>query len=489
MPDERYRRRSSTARAGASTTLIAFLSAGIGFVFQAVIAARLGVDAFADAFQLTWAIVTFGTVTLFSLVLSLLVPRVQVDEGGVVSLGDAALPASLGLALSLIQVFVGLALGPTPLGIMLLWASPCSLLAGLTAMPQAVAYIQHRFALAAMGAVGNGLGLLIATLLLPSPSAMSLGLALTIGYVVQLATATVPFLWERPTFVSARSIPWLTFLGVSAYTLLAKFQPLMERLLTTSLVVGATAVLGFGQKTAQGILLVASFGLALTATAALSRHVNTKDFRAAGAMMSRTLAATTWLSVATCAAAMPLAWPATVLLFYRGEFTFGDARDVSDSTLLLLPWVLAGAVTGVFTSYLYIQRSYVRVIGAAFVGIVVTLVTTVLVAASTPMFAVAIGSSAGAVASLIWAVLLVKRSPIATELMNASRTYAAVFVSAVSIGGVALVSYVLCRLYFGDVSTETTVVPLVVIALTLLASLVSSRFRVSAKELIGAQLH
>ncbi len=203
--------------------------------------------------------------------------------------------------------------------------------------------------------------------------------------------------------------------------------------------------------------------------------------------MSRTLAATTWLSAAACSAALALAWPATLVLFYRGEFTLDDARNVTDSIVLLLPWVFAGAVTGVFTSYLYIQRSYVRVIGAAAIGIAVTLIFTALAAQVTPVFAVVVGSSAGAVASMAWAAVLVLRSPIAPQLRAASRAYIPIYLSAVLQVVLGLFTYVVCRIVFGPTHVATVLIPLSTIAALVVLSVMWRPFRARARELLSAR--
>lgn len=462
----------------------------VGFAFQAVIAAALGVGSLSDDFQLAWAIVTFGTVTILTMVANLLVPRLHLGTTDRVAAGDAWLVPVAGLAFSLAQAGIGIALWRSPdLSLMLLTSAPASFLAGLAAVPQAVAYVQKRFVLAAVGPVANGVGLLSWCFLWRDDlGPAQLGIGLSVGYFVQAVVVSVPLLWNRPEFVRVRSMSTRAFIGVTAFTLLSKFQPVVERLLSVAIAEGAATALGFGQKVAQGLLLVASFGLALTATATLTHHLRSKDYQRLAHVLSRTLAGTVLLAGVTVAFALPLSYPVTAILFERGNFTSEDTAYVANVIVLQLPWVFAGAVSGVFTSYLYVERSYVRVIGASLIGIISTLGVTLALAQAVPAYAVALASSLASVFTLLWLANLVRTSPVASHLANEIKQMRLMLISTMVLMAVAGVSYGLCRLSFGVESLATTVITTAIAAMATLSLVAVPRLRRSLGDTLGAKI-
>lgn len=441
-------RKASSAKAGTITTSIAFANMAVGFLFQALIAASLGVGTSSDAFQLAWTVVTFGSVTIFSMVWTFLVPKMQLPTPNEVAILNAIFPIAVGLALAVAQVLLAFILDDGEVSTILLWSSPCIFLAGLSAAPQAIAYIQSRFALAAVGPVANGLALLGATAFwYDDLTPEKLGMALALGYVAQFFAVTVPLVWERPRLVKRSTISVWAILGITGFTLLAKFQPVVERILSSLIAEGATSALGYGQKVAQGLLTVAAFGLALTAMASLARHINAQRLEEAAGILSRTLSATVLLAAFIVSSALPLAWIATVILFLRGNFVASDAQYVADIIALQLPWVFAGAVAGVMTGYLYAQSSYLRVVGVAMVGIAGTIGVTLALAPSLPLYAVAIASSSGALLSLLWVLRLVATSPISKPLTANLKRFKLVFYFSSSLMCISTISYLISRVF------------------------------------------
>ncbi|WP_262346233.1 lipid II flippase MurJ [Microbacterium testaceum] len=419
----------------------------LGFVFQGVIAASLGITAESDAFQLAWTIVTFGTVTIFTMVTNFMVPRMHTDTAGEVAFADWWKMPSFGLLLSLAQVCIAIAVGlESDTGVILLASSPSSLLAGFGAIPRAVAYIQGRIALASLGPVINGLVMMTLGLMWGGDlSPLRLGLILTFAYLAQAALVAVPLLGSLPRLAPSASSSLIAFVGVSSFTLLSKFQPVVERLLSVAVAEGAATALGFGQRLAQGILLVASFGLALTATAALTRHLRANDLDKLSVTLGRTIGGSVLLGSLTVGLALPLALPVTTLLLERGAFSREDTRYVVTVLVLLLPWVLGSSMTGVLTQYLYVERSYKRVAIASVVGIASTITFTCVFAFITPEFAVAIGSSVASWATFLYVAHLVRLSPVFPMLRKQLAVIYTLALVGLTIMLTAVVTYVATR--------------------------------------------
>ena len=239
-----------------------------------------------------------------------------------------------------------------------------------------------------------------------------MGLALTIGYVFQFSVVTFLSMRKSGPYSTRSEIPVRLFLFLLAFTLLSKFQPLLERILSVTGPVGATATLGFGQKIAQGLLLFAAFGLALTANATLARRIRGGQLDGAAELLAKTIVTTVLFSSAVVMMILPVQRLLIEILFVRGQFSSSDAQAVSDVLVCQIPWVLACAVTGSLTSYLYIERSYARVAVAALVGLAVTFLASYLLQPVIPLTAVPIASSAGASMTLGWVFYLVVKSPV-----------------------------------------------------------------------------
>ncbi|MBT8159262.1 MULTISPECIES: lipid II flippase MurJ [Arthrobacter] len=384
----------------------------MGFVFQSAIAATLGLSGASDNFQLAWSIVTFGTIIFFTLVPILLVPRMENPETREVSIGDWPKFAILGALLTIAQL-VAAELSSPQLGDILRWSALSHLFASTTAVPLAVAYIRKRFVVAGIGPAINGAALLVSFVTIGAggnPSAI--GACLAFGYLAQMLFVGFFGLYRSAPLRQSGQVPIRLFIFLVAFTLLSKFQPLLERFLSVGGPTGSTATLGFGQKLAQGLLLFAAFGLALTANATLARKVKSGDFDGAADLMAKTLVTTFVFSCVILLAAIPSRDLAIQILFVRGEFSTSDAHDVSDVLLAQFPWVIACALTGALTSYLYIERNYLRVATAAVIGLVVTYGVSHVLQGDFPVLAVPLASSAGSVVTLLWVSWLVIRSTI-----------------------------------------------------------------------------
>ncbi|CAH0153918.1 hypothetical protein SRABI91_00779 [Rhodococcoides fascians] len=412
MTSETTTRKKSAGYAGFVTTLLTLTNIVVGFAFQSLIASKLGLSGLADQFQLGWTIVTFGTTVFFALVPMVLVPRIH-DGSNILFLGDLRAFWALGMVATAAQAIYALTLTGS-LSTILLLSAPSHILAALTCGAQAVAYLQHRFALAAAGGVANGIGLFtwVAISGWNNTSALTLGTGIAIGYLAQFIAAALPVarvMWRSRW---TNQIGLRAILALFAFTLITKFQPVLERILTTDLQTGATAALGFGQKIAQGLLLLCAFGLALTAVGTISKHLANNDHRAAARILERTIATTVIATSLVSAAFIPFSLLAVHVLFVRGEFTSEDALTVQNTILLQLPWVLACALTGAMTSYLYIERAYIRVGVASVIGLVVTVTTGLALSRNFPAEAVPIASSAGAVVTCIAVALSLRKSPV-----------------------------------------------------------------------------
>ncbi|MBE7159082.1 MAG: hypothetical protein INR62_11745, partial [Rhodospirillales bacterium] len=319
---------TNATSAGFVTTAITVLNIALGFGFQSLIAFALGLGALADAFQLTWAIVTFGTTVFYTLVTTVLVPRVH-DGSNSVRLGDARHLAVFGTIATALQVFAAI-FTAQPLTDLLLYSAPSHLLAAITAPAVTLAYLEHRFALAAIGNVYNGLGLLAAAAIAvgAGPTPANLGIALTAGYTTQFLLTALPLRNNLRSVDWRAAIGTRSIVGLILFTMLTKLQPVLERTISESFGIGSTAALGFGQKISQGLLLLGAFGLAITATGSLSRAFASGDGPLTARLFGRTLISTFITSTLIIAFFIPFSRLSVQILFQRGEFTAYDTNSV-----------------------------------------------------------------------------------------------------------------------------------------------------------------
>lgn len=403
----------SAISAGAIGTLLSLANVVVGFSFQAMLAARLGVNTLADVFQFGWTIVTFVAVVQFTLVTSLFIPRLQIVVDGVQRIGNSRLPTVLGVLCCVIQLLSALLLAKGDLRVLLLLSAPAQIFIGGTTVPQATAYVSRRFWIAGVGPVVNGIALLFVSLSrLSHLNAAILGVAISAGYFSQWL---ITWLGVRDLAQSAypgQTIHARLFLGVLAFTLVSKFQPVLERVMSYQIATGATAALGYGQKIAQGLLLFGTFSIATASAASLARHVNGKNVHEAATLLARTTVSTLVFSTLVTALAMPASYPVVVALFQRGEFNANDSQYVANIVILQLPWVLAGALAGVLTSYLYIERRYAQVLIASLVGLCATAAVGFFLRDVAPRYAVASASSVGMMASLVVIIAILRRTAV-----------------------------------------------------------------------------
>lgn len=460
----------------------------VGFGFQSLIAARIGLSPLADSFQGTWAVVTFGATVQLTLVTSLLVPHLQTTSSGLPTLTRTRLPLLLGAFGAVCQASGALFAGGVSQAL-LLASAPSHIFVAATAVPLARAYVNRRFVTAGAGAIANGVALLIVTAL--GDSVMGpwlLGSALSVGYMAQWAATIVGLRGVAP-FAPGVGISFRLFAGVAAYTMFSKLQPVLERAISLSVAEGATSALGFGQKVASGLLLVGTFSLALTTTAALSRYVRAQEWERAGTLLSKTTVASFALTSAVVAVALPLAYPVVVILFQRGEFTRADSVVVTDIVIAQLPWVLAAVLTGVFTAFLYALGWYSKVLFGSAAGLIGMAASSLLLAGTLPMTAVAVGGSVGAISALLFIAVLVSRSPVGVTFGRALRERVSLVLKAVCLLVASVVVYASLAAVDADHQFWPGVIAGTALSVVLLAYVTGSRAtRLQLKEALGAEV-
>lgn len=397
------RRTRSQLGAGAISTLMAVLNIVVGLAFQSLLAAELGLGPMADAFQLVWGIVTFEALCFASIVITTLVPRLQPDFGGRLGAGDAVWLGGLGALVSGLHFAAALQLDGAVREIML-WASPAAVLAALSAVPQALAYTTRRFAVAALGPIANGLGVLVVALMTRGNfHAQSLGIAITVGYVAQLAVLVASLVMTRHQLSMATSVTLKTAVGSLGFTVVTKFQPVMERLLTVLLPTGATATLGFSQKIAQGLLLLSAFGISTATLPRMSELERAGRHREAAHAVARAFTLTLVCTSVIIGLAAPAVELAVAVLLERGAFSSEDSDAVVKAVVMQFGWVVGCALTGVLTAFLYAARRLARVLASSIAGLAVTCGTAFMFARIDPNLAVPIASSLGSLTVLMGA--------------------------------------------------------------------------------------
>jgi putative peptidoglycan lipid II flippase len=476
----------NAASAGLITTALTVTNLLIGFAFQSLIAFALGLGTLADQFQLTWAVVTFGATVFLTLVSSVLVPRMHKGTHQHYT-GDRLYLAGWGFLLASAQAVFGICTSGD-LGTLLIASAPCHVLAALTASPIAMAYLNNRFAIAAAGNIFNGLGLVAATAVAYAIeiNPFSLGFALTVGYAVQYLLTAFPM---RHTMRSANTESLIGLKTLSAliiFTMLTKLQPLLERVLAESLSIGSTAALGFGQKISQGLLLLGAFGLALTATGSLSKAYAKKDQDLIDSILSRTLVTTVVATLTVMAIFIPVSHIVIRVLFQRGQFTPSDTDEVLTIFLAQTPWIIACALTGVLTSFMYVARQYVNVAICSALGLTATAVASVGLRSVYPDQAVALSSSIGAMSTLLYAYICVWRDPVGKRGLSAAGRFKTLTITAVTMFTTVMVAYFVGRDLLNLELTSTFA--LLVIPITLSASYFRAGFRGKVKELVDARL-
>ncbi|MBB6628512.1 hypothetical protein H5V45_14400 [Nocardioides sp. KIGAM211] len=461
----------------------------IGLVYQAILAGRFGLNSVADDFQYAYALVTFCTIVLFSLVTSVIIPRTKSSAGEIYAIRDGLLPLYAGFLLTVTMLVASFSIISGSAATILRWAAASGVLAGATVMPQAVAYMERRFVLAAMGPVANGVGGTIALICIPSAdlSPASLGLVITLGYVAQLLVSLLGLAGSGARWSWMPSIQGFAFVSYLGFTVMTKFQPVLERAIAQYIgVIGTTAALGFGQKFAQGLLLVSAFGLALTAAPAMSALARKNETAAVASILSTVVAGTYVATILVLTVAVPLSYVGIKILFERDAFSAGSTREVYSVVMAQLVWVFANAMAGVGTSYLYVIGQYARVLLSACAGLAATVGVSYALDGYTPL-AVAWGSSAGALASLAMTTALVMRSDAGTLMLERLRDLRVALAMPTALFAGVAASYVVVSHMYGAASWQAPALPLSLMVAGIVLGARSARLKSDLKALYRAK--
>jgi putative peptidoglycan lipid II flippase len=481
---------NSVVSAGAIGTSLSLLNIMVGLVFQAALAATLGVDSLADTFQVAWTVVTFAAVVQFTIVLSLLVPRLQLVEDGSSSATGSRLPLFLGSAASVIQAGIAVAVTSGDLKVLLVTTAPAHLFVGASAVPQALSYISRRFWVVGAGPIANGAAMLVVVLVrIENLDPATLGIGVTTGYMAQWGVTLLGTRDLLPTRSAPPAVSVRLFLGVVGFTLVSKFQPVLERIIAYQLATGTTAALGYAQKVTQGLLVFAAFGFATASTASLAHYTRQKELNAVAELLGRVTLVTVLFGSVVCALALPAAYPMVVMLFRRGAFTDNDAVFVANIVIAQLPWIWAGALAGVISSYLYVVQKFFQLLFVGLASLSATLACSLLLDGVTPKFAVAIASSVGMWVSLLAAFLVLMRTELFHLYWSSLKRHWRLVLASMAVLGSSLLFFVLLHFWRDDptfsdhlMATSATGVAAVVVLLrngsarTELRQVVSSKF-------------
>lgn len=349
----------STARNSALVTMGSVTNVVLGLLFQLLLAHQLGLSASVDIYTLGTMTPTFLATILIGSAPSVLVPAFtrisrQRDDALIpVRLASAPTIAVIGLTVLaglLTALATPLLAGNLPSGsesalISFIVITSVSIpLAWGAAVSQAVLIVKERFLVVGLAGATNGLGLLVAAVLVfafgqPIPG---LAVAFVAGYVAQIAAQAIAA-FKHTTFEpvppSGAIMSALAVLLGSA--LIYKSQPIIERVLAAA-VENGPAALNYSSKIAQALLMASSLGLALVSLPTISRHVSDDDYPKAFRTASG-------ISLAICCISAPLVVTSIVaaenvvgLLYGRGAFT--------ESAILLVALALAAAAVGVLFS-------------------------------------------------------------------------------------------------------------------------------------------
>ena len=367
----------------------------VGFAFQALVAALLGTNAVVDVFSAGVAVPTVIATAVLGAAPIVLVPAYShhlVGEPNALSRRSLELLLLCAALLSIV-LFVAaspLAVGLAPgfsserrhqLEVFLRIVAVVPLLATVAALGQAFAYSARRFGLAGSSAIANGAFLLGATVLAQRDglTASDLAWSVVIGYLGQVAWVAPQVLRTTRTLTgdSTRQAnrTLLITLGFMAVTsIFYKSQPVIERLLGSTVSEGLPAALSYAGRFGQGLTLVASFAVSLVAMPQLADAVAARDWSFTQRIISISLTFTlvTTLCVVGFCVACYQRLPEVVL--QRGDFTQDDARVTGDLLLAFVPGIAAGTLAGPLVNAYYALRrqhfvAYVGIAGTALGGL------------------------------------------------------------------------------------------------------------------------
>jgi len=289
--------------------------------------------------------------------------------------------------------------------------SPVVLLATCSAVGQSIALFRHAFARAASGPVLNGIGLLAITRIGSSghPSVGRLGLAVLGGYAAQCLwmvpeLAHIRGRWSRgrSDFDRSSSGRILSVVGIPLEaSLLYKSQPIVERLIASTLAPGSAATLGYSAKLAQGLVTLSTFGLATVAMPRYSESLAWGRREEAAGTLAVVFGITYALSVLVVGALATSAPVVVRLVFGRGDMSFASERDIVLVLLAYIPWILGGSLAGPLVGIYYAEnrQRWVAAIGA--VGIALGAVASFGLSRAIGSSGVVLGSGIGSAFPLI----------------------------------------------------------------------------------------
>jgi putative peptidoglycan lipid II flippase len=402
-------------------TILSVGNAAIGVAFQAMIAAHLGAGSNADVYAAGVSLPTVIATTFMGAFPVVLVPRIAKYRleapGKLLPMAELRNMLLSCTAVSLI-CFVGApllsaAVAPGFSGAkqaatteFLRVTSPVALLAGLAATGQALAYSRARFVRSGASAAINGLGLLGATLLLygTAPTSSDLAIAVTIGYLAQL-------LWMAPELLASRggwdrrggafsSGAFSALAVLTAASFIYKGQPVVERTIASTVGAGSAAVMAYGLKIAQG-LLIFSTGLSVVAMPSFARSVAGKDDNEAAATLRIVLTLVLLTSIVVAAYVLLSADEIVRLLFGRGNFSLHNEHRVTGIVEAYLIFLTAGALSGPVVNVHYAFNRQKWVAGIGLLGIAAAAGASLALAGSFGVVGIAVGTGIGSLVPVI----------------------------------------------------------------------------------------
>lgn len=400
---------------GMSTSIV------IGVAFQSFIASRLGTGGVADVFYLGVTVPTLVATALLGSAPNALI-RFAVDEPNLLRLernSAAARLMTFGVGASVLMALFGGGeiLSPLPLlaaherpeiGEFLLITSPVPVLALLAALGSVRALAHHRFVVATFGGAVNGVGLLVATLVLSSSKLgiPQLALAVDCGYVAQLALVwrSLRSLEDRADSLapirSLQGAPVAAFAMLLFASSLYKSQPLVERVTGSILGSGVPAALGYADKVTSGLIQLATFGFALAALPFLSRQLSEGGGGRAVARLSSALEATCASTAGVVAFGLISSGALVRALYERGTFGASAAHVTHALILCALPSVACAAVAAPLVALEYAAGNVRAVVLIGLTGFVSGTLATAGLAFAIGYRGIVLGTAVGYVATL-----------------------------------------------------------------------------------------
>jgi peptidoglycan biosynthesis protein MviN/MurJ (putative lipid II flippase) len=483
--------RITALSAGALTTLLSFANVLIGFGYQAILAKYLGTGSLADDFQLTWAIVTTGSLVFLGLVNTVFVPRMRRVEVSKIPTGDVKSWLIIGIGFTILQLIFAHSnlVKSGHLATMLIVTAAVYPIVALGALAQALAYVRRQFALAASTGAVNGAAAFI-SLLIADVSALTLGASMLFGYVVQTVWSLALLRRRGKLFQPGMGIAGRSTLSMLAFGIFTRVQMVAERGTAHLLAPGAAAALGYGQKITQGLVMFATFGLAVTAMPSLADAVAGRNKSSVSSIVERLLISTLVLSAVVIVPFLPMAALITRLLFERGSFTPVATDTVTTIVYIGILWVMSGVLAAPIVNVLYAEHRYGAVLCCAGTSLAITIGTAYSISAISPILAVPIGGGLGGLCSLLVANGLIAPCEGKRPLSFVARRHSSLVF--VCLGGILIVVALVTVLRMTDQAQLLLNVPFVLAAagvpslLVLIGLLAPHRHRATLRRMFGA---